>query len=259
MAEISNNAIKTSKQSLVLLHGWGVNSAIFEPLVTQLCDEFNVTCLDLPGFGDKADDYPVSYTLDNIAAIVANLIPENSIVAGWSLGGLVATKVALKHPEKVDKLIHIASSPCFVAKDQWPGIKPDVLSMFHQQLEANISKTLSGFLKLQAMGSPHVREDIRLIQQLVEQKPQPSKFVLDKGLDILESCDLREHLSQLKQPLLRVYGKLDSLVPHKAIDIIDQLVPNSDSIVLAKASHAPFISHQSEFIEVLVNWIHQKS
>ncbi|QOL26216.1 pimeloyl-ACP methyl ester esterase BioH [Thalassotalea sp. LPB0316] len=255
MAENNSNSTPITKKTLVLLHGWGVNSAIFEPLSQQLSPYFQVVCLDLPGFGDSINTSPIPYVLESVAEMVANQIPDNSILAGWSLGGLVATKIALNHSEKVSKLIHIASSPCFVVKDAWPGIKANVLASFHQQLDANISKTLSGFLKLQAMGSPHVREDIRLIQQLVEQKPQPSKLVLDSGLNILEQVDLRDQLANIQQPFLRIYGKLDSLVPNKAVELIDQLAPNSKSVVVEKASHAPFISHQVEFIDILKAWL----
>jgi len=105
------------------------------------------------------------------------------------------------------------------------------------------------------MGSPHVRDDIRAIKQLVEQKPEPSELVLDKSLDILADVDLHDALSQINQPFLRIYGKLDALVPHKVISLVDALAPNSQSVILEKASHAPFISHQAEFIEHLLQWL----
>lgn len=255
MAENNHISSKALKQTLVFLHGWGVNAAIFDPVVKQLSTNYQVICLDLPGFGDQVEQFPAPYSLANVAKELSNTIPPSSIVIGWSLGGLVATQLALEYPEKVAKLVTIASSPAFVAKDNWPGIKPDVLAMFHRQLEGDISKTLAGFLKLQAMGSPHVRDDIRIIKQLVEQKPQPSKAVLDSGLDILADVDLRDQLENISQPFLRIYGKLDALVPHKAIVQIDDMAPASKSCILPKASHAPFISHQVEFIEVLDSWI----
>ena len=255
MTEKSHISSKTLKQTLVFLHGWGVNAAIFQPLAKQLTENYQVICLDLPGFGDQVKAFPSHYSLANVTSELSSKIPKNSIVVGWSLGGLVATQLALEYPEKVTKLVTIASSPAFVARDNWPGIKPNVLAMFHQQLEGDISKTLAGFLKLQAMGSPHVRDDIRIIKQLVELKPQPSKAVLDSGLNILADIDLRDQLRNISQPFLRIYGKLDALVPYKAISQIDDLAPTSRSCVLAKASHAPFISHQVEFIEVLDSWI----
>lgn len=255
MVEKLNIASFGEGQQLILLHGWGVNSAIFTPLIEQLSHHYNLVLIDLPGFGDNVEQYPTPYQLENVVEAITPYVDDNAVVAGWSLGGLVATQLALTLPEKIAKVVTIASSPCFVEREEWPGIKTKVLANFHQQLQASISKTLSGFLKLQAMGSPHVRDDIRAIKQLVEQKSEPSELVLDKSLDILAEVDLRDTLSQINQPFLRIYGKLDALVPHKVISLVDALAPNSQSVILEKASHAPFISHQAEFIEHLLQWL----
>ena len=179
MVEKLNIASFGEGQQLILLHGWGVNSAIFTPLIEQLIHHFNLVLIDLPGFGDNVEQYPTPYQLESVVEAITPNVKDNAVVAGWSLGGLVATQLALTLPEKVAKVVTIASSPCFVEREEWPGIKAKVLASFHQQLQASISKTLSGFLKLQAMGSPHVRDDIRAIKQLVEQKREPSELVLD--------------------------------------------------------------------------------
>ena len=50
-------------------------------------------------------------------------------------------------------------------------------------------------------------------------------------------------------------GKLDGLVPKQVIPVIDKLAPNSTSHVFAQASHAPFISHQAEFLAILTAWL----
>ena len=55
-------------------------------------------------------------------------------------------------------------------------------------------------------------------------------------------------------PFLRLYGKLDGLVPRKAIKLITELSPRSDTFVFEQASHAPFISHPEEFHRTLVTW-----
>ena len=56
-------------------------------------------------------------------------------------------------------------------------------------------------------------------------------------------------------PYLRMYGKLDGLVPRKAIEPINVLSPDSDVVILEKASHAPFISHPEEFHQALILWL----
>ncbi|PMG29868.1 pimeloyl-[acyl-carrier protein] methyl ester esterase [Shewanella sp. 10N.286.52.C2] len=237
---------------IVLLHGWGVNSAVFQPLQTAL-SEYRVHYVDLPGFGDSQAN---SDNIEAWAAALAKALPENAIWLGWSLGGLVATQIALNHPQSVKALITVASSPCFMAQEQnqWPGIAPEVLTQFHQQLNVNLAKTVERFLAIQAMGSDSAKQDIVAIKKLVLAKPLPTQAVLDQGLDMLKEVDLRPQLNDISQPWLRIWGKCDALVPRTIIRQLPQ-ASNITDIVHNKASHAPFISHPQAFLDGLLPWI----
>jgi pimeloyl-[acyl-carrier protein] methyl ester esterase len=56
-------------------------------------------------------------------------------------------------------------------------------------------------------------------------------------------------------PFLRLYGKLDGLVPRRVIEKITELSPQSDVAIFEQASHAPFISHPKEFHQTLNAWL----
>lgn len=242
-------------QPVVFIHGWGLNSGVFEPLAQALSELYQVISIDLPGYGRNAAFSLTDYSIENVCEAVANVIDEKAIVIGWSLGGLVATKIALDFPKKCSALVTIASSPYFVEKNEWPGIKPDVLALFHRQLSQDTKKTIDNFLKIQAMGSPHVRQDIKVIRDLVMQYPMANKDTLDKSLNLLEQIDLRPELQKISVPFLRLYGRLDGLVPKKAIEEVSMLAPNSQHVVFEKASHAPFISDFTLFKEALSDWL----
>ncbi len=258
----------SEKIPLVLLHGWGLNSAVWQPLIESLPDDFtqffNVVTLDLPGFGVNVSVDITPYSLANICQSITNTITKPAIYVGWSLGGLVATEMALRFPEKVLALITVASTPRFIEEKVqveeniqviWPGIKANVLAAFHQQLQVNIEKTIDGFLKIQAMGSPHIRQDIKKISQLVFQQKMASQATLDQSLTLLESSDYRHTLQNVTQPFLRLYGHADSLVPKIVIEKVNELAPKSDVYIFKQASHAPFISHADDFKEILIQWL----
>lgn len=267
--------LKPKKQSIpiVLLHGWGLNSAIWQPLIanlpTDFTDTFHVITIDLPGFGTNVNKKISPYSLANICQHIANTVEQPAIFLGWSLGGLVATEMALMYPDKVLGLITVASSPRFieqrseqVVEDKvleqliWPGIKPHVLDVFHQQLQVDAKKTINGFLKLQAMGSPHVRQDIKQISQLVFQHDMANKNTLDESLKLLETSDYRSSIIDIHQPFLRLYGSADSLVPKSVIEQVAKLAKNnSEQHIFDGASHAPFISHLDDFTQVLTHWL----
>ena len=151
--------VANDKPVLVLLHGWGLNHAVWQQLLPQLTGQFSVLTPDLPGFG-LAANYPEPYRLADVAAMVAGQIPSGSLVVGWSLGGLVATQIALDYPEKVRAFALVASSPCFVAGDNWPGMAPLVLRQFAAALAKDVALTIDRFLAIQALGSDTARQEI---------------------------------------------------------------------------------------------------
>ena len=206
--------------------------------------------VDLPGYGRSGGFGAMS--LEEMAQRVLENAPERAIWLGWSLGGLVASQVALSHPDRVQALVTVASSPCFSAHDSWPGIKPDVLSGFQQQLSEDFQRTVERFLALQTLGTESARQDARALKSTVLSLPMPSPDVLNGGLEILKTADLRQPLTALAMPFLRLYGRLDGLVPRKIIPLLDALWPKSTSIVFDKAAHAPFISHPQAFCAPLI-------
>ena len=119
----------------VLLHGWGMNQGVWQLIKPEL--EFlysgKVRCLDLPGYGDH-DVSLDPYTLHDAAQLVSQQLKPKSVLMGWSLGGLFAIYIAKHWPEKVSKVILVASTPFFVEQLPWEGIKPKVLTQFKEQL-----------------------------------------------------------------------------------------------------------------------------
>ena len=239
---------------LVFIHGWGLNSAVWQPVAEQLAKDYQVITVDLPGFGENLEHVEFPYCIEQIATRIAESIDKPAIYVGWSLGGLVASQIALSFAEKCLALVTVASSPYFVARQDWPGIKPELLVGFHQQLSVDIEKTIKSFLKIQAMGSQNIRHDVKLLQSLILNYPTPKQQTLDESLSLLETVDFRGQLATIQQPMLRMYGRLDTLVPKQVIESI-KLYTSSDFHLFEKASHAPFISHPEEFIETLKLWL----
>ncbi|EGS2007032.1 MULTISPECIES: pimeloyl-ACP methyl ester esterase BioH [Enterobacter] len=242
--------VGTGNCHLVLLHGWGLNAEIWHCIREELASHFTLHLVDLPGFGRSRGFGAMS--LDEMAQQVLDAAPQNAVWLGWSLGGLVASQIALSRPDRVKALVTVASSPCFSAQDAWPGIKPEVLAGFQQQLSEDFQRTVERFLALQTMGTETARKDARTLKQTVLSLPMPEVEVLNGGLELLKTVDLRAPLASLTIPHLRIYGYLDGIVPRKVAPLLDDLWPNSESQIIAKAAHAPFISHPAEFCSALI-------
>lgn len=240
------------QNEMVLLHGWGMNQGVWQVIMPELTffHDGAVRCLDLPGFGN-AQSIPTPYTLHAAAEQLSSELNEGSILVGWSLGGLFALYIAAHWPDKVAKVVLVASTPFFAQHDDWPGIKPDVLNAFKDQLVSHREKTIERFLAIQAMGSESARDDIKQLKLLLNEYPAPKEQALSAGLDILQHDDLRTMFAQLTVPIVGIFGRLDALVPYRALKKMQALQPNFDYEVIDKASHAPFISHKAAFITAL--------
>lgn len=233
---------------LVLLHGWGLHSGIWELITEQLSQQYRLHLIDLPGFG-RSPLPGGDYDLELLTEQVLKVAPEQAHFLGWSLGGLVATNIAINHPYRVTSLITVSSSPRFVQTEDWPhAMKANIMDSFCRYLEEDYQGTIIRFLAIQAIGSETQKEDIKRLRDTVFVHGVPASKALREGLALLNDVDLRNALNNIEAPFLRLYGRLDSLVPAKAADAIQALAPNSRQFTFPKASHAPFLSHTQQFL-----------
>ena len=98
-------------EDLVLLHGFGGTQRAWEGVIARLpAARYRALALDLPGHGEHADaPRPISFA-DCVEDVLAGA-PERFALCGYSLGGRIALHVALAAPERVARLVLVASTP----------------------------------------------------------------------------------------------------------------------------------------------------
>jgi pimeloyl-[acyl-carrier protein] methyl ester esterase len=234
---------------LILLHGWGMNAAVWAGLPAALgaaLDGRPITPIDLPGHGG-APCPPGGAQLDAWADACLTLAPPRAIWLGWSLGGLVAMDAALRAPDRVAALILMTATPRFVRADDWPhAMAAETLEQFHSGLLADPAGTLERFLALQVRGSEASRETLRTLRRELAARPAPDPQALALGLELLRDSDLRGRLAEISCPTLWLYGSHDTLVPAAAGAAVARLIPAARVHTIRGAAHAPFLSHPAE-------------
>jgi 2-succinyl-6-hydroxy-2,4-cyclohexadiene-1-carboxylate synthase len=97
-------------ESLVLLHGFSGTRHTWDQVIESLGPEsYLPVAVDLPGHGDRADA-PRPITFAGCVAHVLGSSPERFVLCGYSLGGRVALQVALAAPERVTRLVLVATT-----------------------------------------------------------------------------------------------------------------------------------------------------
>src|SRR3954470_20822654 len=100
-----------SGEPLILLHGGIGAGAMFAPILPELAAGRRVITVDLQGHGGTADvDRPLRPELmaDDIAGLLDHLGLERADVMGYSLGGIVALRTAIQHPQRVRRLVLVS-------------------------------------------------------------------------------------------------------------------------------------------------------
>jgi pimeloyl-[acyl-carrier protein] methyl ester esterase len=227
--------------AIVFLSGWGFHHRIWDPVVETLSSRLSCWQIDLPGIGWSPAW--ASYDLDSVIDALAEALPPQFTLCGWSLGGLIATAFAAKYPGKITRLITVATNPKFIATVDWPGVDPEVMMRFYQRLQSAPAKTLREFVLLQCQGSEDARSWFKTLSALITDAPEPDPNALGFGLSLLQDLDLREPLKSLSMPKWHVLGRLDALVPQKIADLIP------DSEVFMRSAHMPFLTEIEKFCE----------
>ena len=243
---------------LVLLHGWGMHSGVWQPLVKRLSKDYMLYLVDLPGMGNSRPIEP--YHLYNLADEVAEIIPGVCDVIGWSLGGLVAQSIAVNQPDRIRRLVLVGSTPCFVNKEGWDlGVDSANFNAFADAVNSDYKNTIMQFLTLQCMKASDARTTIKELRKSFELKPTPTQTTLTRALHILTESDLRNDIAKIRKPTLLIHGDRDTLAPVQAAHWMMQQLPMGFLRVMSGAAHAPFLSHSDAFIDALNQFLEPNS
>ena len=190
------------ERTLVLLHGGFGATDMMAELLPELSAGRRVVAVDLQAHGRTADvDRPLWYETmaDDIAALIGHLGLESADVMGYSVGGGVATRTAIQHPDAVSRLV-IVSFPC--RRSAW---FPEVLGgMDHVGAESVEPMKQSPLYELYTRIAPRV-EDWPVLHAKM-------------GELLSRDYDWTVEVSRLPMPVLLAVGDNDSFPPAHAAE-----------------------------------------
>jgi pimeloyl-[acyl-carrier protein] methyl ester esterase len=243
-----------SGRNLVLLHGWGLHSGVWDGVREALAKRFCVHLVDLPGCGKSGECTP--YTLEQLARLLADATPEPTTVCGWSLGAQVALGWGRCCARQVRRLVLVAATPRFVCAPGWPhGMESRMFAEFAAGVNRDSGGALKRFVSLQTIGAKDARSQSAWLRQRLFAHGTPGQAVLEAGLQILRGTDLRETVPALHQPVLLVHGAADTLVPAGAAHWLEQHLPDARLKIFAGCAHAPFLLRPEEFVHELTEFL----
>jgi len=221
---------------LVLIHGLADQSESFAPMLERLKKRgFHVYAPDLLGYGRSpkpaGSDYSLAVQEQFVADFIQSLGLQKTDIAGWSMGGGIALKLALDHPEMVDRVVVYDGV----------GIKFPLpyspLELFHPEDGPAVQKLFT-------LMEPTAPPLPRFLRRDILRHLEANQWVVDRGVQSMLTYKdaVDDRLSGIKEPLLIVWGDTDQLVPLAVGEKMHAMVPASELDVIKGCGHlAPVV------------------
>ena len=243
-------------EPMVFIHGLGACWQTWLENLPHFASARRCIAMDLPGFG--ASPLPEGeITIERYARLVDELLAslglERAVVVGNSMGGFIATELALRFPTHVSRLVLVSAA---VFWQEYRRARP--LVALAQASDAVVGRALvdaeptlvrrpklrAAALAFGGFHLPHLlaRE---LQAELVLTARRTAGFV--PALQALASFPLREELARVECPTLIVWGTHDTLVGREHADELERLIPRARKVVFERTGHVPMLERPERF------------
>jgi 4,5:9,10-diseco-3-hydroxy-5,9,17-trioxoandrosta-1(10),2-diene-4-oate hydrolase len=240
----------------VLVHGIGGSLEYWRYTVPSLVDQHRVLAIDLPGcgFSERGPSLPtLAETADLLPGLLDRFGMARASLVGNSLGGLVVLEAALRHPDRVDRLILSNSA----------GLGREVNVFWRLAAMRPIGNVLIGFNRMAARrGWQNLFFDPRGEPDIVERcrnwvgRPDLTETIVGAARTGVGPRGQKpeivrvNRLGELRMPTLIVWGRQDPIIPVGHGERAHQLIADSRLVVFDNCGHCPQLECPLEFNRV---------
>ncbi len=244
-----------SKQSLVLIAGFGCNHTFWLPLIPYLKTDFQILILDNRGSGETQDDngdFTLETLADDVMALINFLGWEKPHIAGHSMGGSITQILAAKYANAIGKILLLNTS----AKTNAVALM--VLRNMLRLQEANIPLDLlvQEFIPW-AFSEAFVENSKKLALYIkaVQEYPFPQTLVGNtRQTKALEVFDFRSSLNRINAKTLIVGNSRDLLVSGEELRYLKENIQNSSLTILA-GGHVMLVEEPKTTVDMIKQFL----
>lgn len=219
---------------VILLHGWLGSWGLWQDTMTYLGQHYRTYALDFWGFGEsgkKRETFLVTDFVKMVDQFMEQLGIPSAPLVGHSMGGTVSLSVALKYPERAQKVV-IIGSPIHGSSLAFPlklaGIRFNAWFLF---------TFYPAFRFVMRYASPHISRDPEFPAMMDKDL---SKLTLESFLVSIASLrrtDLRPQMNQIKIPVMGMFGDRDNIVNPNQWKALQDGVPHARIERFPNAGH----------------------
>ncbi len=226
-------------EALLLIHGFGSSTYTWRGVMDSLAKDFEVTAIDLPGFGlsQALNTTPtVEAYSDFINDFVQTLGLTDAILMGNSFGGEISWRFALKYPQRARALILLDAAG-------YPHEGPAIFKLLRVPLLGELIAGINAkWIVRQNLRQVFVNDDL-VTEAVVDNyyyrllKEGNRETVLARAR--MKSDTLYKALPQIQQPTLIIWGENDAWIPAEFARRFAADIPQSQLVILSNCGHVP--------------------
>jgi 3-oxoadipate enol-lactonase len=218
-----------------------------EAFVADLASDHRVIRMDNRGIAQSqtsATSWTMEQMADDVRAVLDALALARVHVVGTSMGGMIAQTLALEHPERVDRLVLMATG--FGGPEMIPAEPRAVAAFYPLPGESPGAQRRRG-LKL-LVGDSFAADHGPLLEMLVAQRERNPTAgpVFAAQYAAIVSSDRSQRVSGIKSRTLIVHGEQDPLVPVQNGRLLHERIPSSQLVLLEGVGHMPHLERPVE-------------
>ncbi|MEO7761824.1 MAG: alpha/beta fold hydrolase [Casimicrobiaceae bacterium] len=243
---------KGSEPAVVFVHGFCQSSAYWKPTLEMVAERgAHGIAVDLPGFGASARE-PGPYTMEGLAdALARDLdvwgVAQPIVLVGGSMGGVVAQHFTLRHPERVERLLLVATGG-FTPNMQVALEKTNAMSVAAWD-EAAVTPIVDGFFNQHPTA-----EAVAEYRKIALSAAQPAAMEAARSNARNRSFDA---LGSIRVPTLIIQGRHDrARTPEHGAEMRDRIAGRMLAVI-EDAGHTPQLEQPERFHEVALPFLLQ--
>jgi pimeloyl-ACP methyl ester carboxylesterase len=241
----------------LLITGFTISSAIFEPVIDRYAERFDVITYDNRGSG-RSDAPWRTTSVPEMATDAARLLDtldvESAHVYGVSLGGMIAQELALRFPERVRGLILGCTSPGGPRAARTTARELHGASAIAAgQLIKPGRPWLGAFLFSPEFRRDHPEQVRWLLEHFHRHPPPPQGIAAQWWASVFH--DTVGRLDQIQAPTLVLHGERDVLSPLDNARLLAERIPDAELAIVPGAGHAYALECPDTAHELLMDWL----
>lgn len=249
-------------QPWVVIHGGlGVDHVVYRRTLAPLATTCRLVFFDQRGNGSSAPVDLATVTMEQLADDVAGLADtlglERFSVLGHSYGGFVAQEFALRHPDRLDRLVLVDTTPGGLGASESPDDEqgpppPDELLALLTLPPATDEEMGAVMHRLLPYYFP--KTDVARVAPLF----QGTAFragVLRRGFEVLSRWSSVDRLESITAPTLVMVGRHDVFTSVPQSFRIARRIPEATTVVLEHSGHFPWIEEPDAFFAAMSDWM----